>query len=335
MKAAILEKIGQPLTISDIEPPAPMHGQILVKMLCAGICGAQLQEIDGEKGNPNHLPHLLGHEGCGIVERVGYGVSNVSTGDNVVLHWRKGDGCESEVPVYTRNETQIKACPVTTFSEYVVVSENRVTKIDDDAPIDLAALLGCALSTSLATIENNVKMGQSVLVIGCGGVGLSMIFSSRQLFNAFPVVCEDLNKKKTDLAIQVGATDFYHSVQEDFYVLEKFGQFDVIIDTVGSVSRMGLLAPSGRYIVIGQKPVIHPLNFLVFFEGEGGRIQATQGGGFNPTKDIPRYVNLWRSGALLNYENLITHWISLDKINDGIQLMRDGKAGRIMINFIQ
>jgi len=333
MKAAILEKIRQPLTVSDIASPAPMHGQVLVKMLCSGICGSQLQEIDGEKGRPEYLPHLLGHEGCGMVERVGYGVKTVSKGDKVILHWRKGEGCESEVPVYSRNGTQIKSGPITTFSEYVVASENRVTRIDDDVPIDLAALLGCALSTSLATVENNVRPGQSVLVIGCGGVGLSMILAAR-LFNAFPVVCEDLIGKKENLAITVGATDFYNSIQEDFYVIKKFGRFDVIINTVGGVSRFGLLASSGRYIVIGNKPVIQPLNFLPFFEGEGGRIQATQGGGFNPTKDIPRYVNLWRSGALGNYADLITHWISLDKINDGIKLMRDGKAGRVMINFL-
>src|SRR5215469_18984093 len=109
MKAAILEKIGHPLVISDVESPAPMHGQVLVKMLCSGICGSQLQEIDGEKGRPEHLPHLLGHEGCGMVERVGYGVRTVSNGDKVVLHWRKGEGCEAQVPVYTRNGTQIKS----------------------------------------------------------------------------------------------------------------------------------------------------------------------------------------------------------------------------------
>jgi len=334
MKAAILEKIGHPLVISDIEPPAPMHGQVLVKMLCAGICGSQLQEIDGEKGNPDHCPHLLGHEGCGIVERVGFGIRSVSKGDKVVLHWRKGEGCDADPAIYRRGNEIIKSGSVTTFSEYVVVSENRVTRIDDDVPNDFAALLGCALSTALATVENNIQSGQSVLVIGCGGVGLSMVFVSG-ILNAFPIVCEDLNKEKKDLAIQNGANDFYPSITEDFYVLEQFGKFDVIIDTVGLVSRFGLLAPSGRYIVIGQKPVIHPLNFLAFFEGEGGRIQATQGGRFNPTKDIPRYVKLWRSGALLalDLNQLITHRISLGTINDGIQLMRDGKAGRVLIEF--
>src|SRR5215469_10014647 len=184
MKAAILEKIGHPLVISDVESPAPMHGQVLVKMLCAGICGSQLQEIDGEKGNPDHCPHLLGHEGCGIVERVGFGIRSVSKGDKVVLHWRKGEGCDADPAIYRRGNEIIKSGSVTTFSEYVVVSENRVTRIDDDVPNDFAAPLGCALSTALATVENNIQSGQSVLVIGCGGVGLSMVFVSG-ILNAF------------------------------------------------------------------------------------------------------------------------------------------------------
>src|SRR3989344_1211684 len=100
MRAAILEKISAPLVIGDVELTDLLFGQVLVKVLVSGICGAQLQEIAGNKGNAKFVPHLLGHEGAGIVEKIGVGVTRVKPGDKVVMHWRKGDGIESDFPVY-------------------------------------------------------------------------------------------------------------------------------------------------------------------------------------------------------------------------------------------
>ncbi len=181
MKAAVLEKIHDHLTVTDVHLPTAMQrGQVLVRVLCSGICGSQLQEIDGIKGNPEHLPHLLGHEGAGIVLAVGAGVTTVKEGDKVVMHWRKGDGIEAEPARYEAGHTwsPVKAGPITTFSEYAVVSENRVTSIPDDIPNNFAALLGCALSTAMSIVEHeaNPNVGDVISVIGCGGLGLSLIF---------------------------------------------------------------------------------------------------------------------------------------------------------------
>ncbi len=355
MKAAILEEIGKPLRVKTLDdrtfPYEDWHcqfGQILVRVLCAGICGAQLQEIDGKKGDPKHLPHLLGHEGCGIVEDIGPGIDRIRRGDKVVLHWRKRsrtgydafgigeDVCNSGFCIDSGDGCQlIKAGPCTTFSEYTIVSENRVTPTPYDVPSDLACLFGCCLSTALATIENiaRIKSGERALIVGCGGVGLAMILASK-VAGAIQIVATDSEQSKSKLAHDIGATGFIPAYVEDYY----FGpdRFDVIIDTAGVITRANLLAKGGRYIMVGQplpEMTLQPFTAGWIFQGNGGRVEATNGGGFNPTIDIPRYVQMWRDGKLDDYKKIITHRISLDQINEGIQLMRDGKAGRVMIEF--
>ncbi len=300
MKTAILEKIGAPLTVDEVDLTTEIkRGQVLVRVLCAGICGSQLQEIDGIKGNPNHLPHLLGHEGCGMVLATGEGVTTVKEGDKVVMHWRKGSGIEAEPAVYGN----IKAGPITTFSEYAVVSENRVTAIPQDIPNDFAALLGCALSTAVSIVEKEAKpnVGTIVSVIGCGGLGLSIIFALTMRRNEMWTVygC-DIWESKKQLVEQFHLAKFINRG------LEVTPPSDIVIDTVGIKPQIGT-----RYISLQKN--------------------GTSGGGFEPAKDIPRYCEMWRHGTFQGYEKIITHRISLDQINDGIQLMRDGKAGRVLI----
>src|SRR6476659_2726056 len=125
MKAAVLEQIDKPLVVADVGLTPPQFGQVLVKVLVSGICGAQLLEIGGHKGNAKFVPHLMGHEGCGIVEDVGVGVSRVKKGDKVIMHWRQGQGIESDFPEYIYNGKRIKSGKVTTFNEYSICSENR------------------------------------------------------------------------------------------------------------------------------------------------------------------------------------------------------------------
>jgi Zn-dependent alcohol dehydrogenase len=328
MKAAVLTELefNQPLTIMNVTVPDNLwHGQVLVKLIVSGICGAQLQEIAGHKGNTAHIPHMLGHEGCGIVQAVGPDVTNVKQGDKVVMHWRKGEGCDSEPAVYSDG---ITAGHITTFSELAIVSANRVTKVPDDLPADLGALLGCALSTALATIENvaKVKFGESVLVVGCGGVGLSLILAAK-LAHAHPIVGVDYKEAKKIWTEALGAIFSFTP--------PRLSQFDVIIDTSGQMPFLEHLAPSGRYIMVGQ-PIPYSTIYIhrahTMFNGTGLSIQATQGGNFNPTLDIPRYVRLWRSGALDDYRNLISHRVDLERINAGIDWVRDGQAARVMVD---
>ena len=334
MKAVILEKLDSNLTVGDVELTPLQYGQVLVKNLVSGLCGAQLQEISGLKGNANFLPHLMGHEGCGIVQEVGVGVNTVKVGDKVVMHWRKGDGIEAPFPSYIYNGNKMSSGKVTTLSEYSIVSENRLTTVPDDTPEELCALLGCGLTTALGVITNeaDVKFGESVLIIGSGGVGVNLIQGAK-LASAYPIYAVDVIEDKRDLCLAIGATEFINSTTTS---IDR--KFDVIIDTTGIPSVLSsaieLLSGKGRLILVGQpKPGqdVNIPNANKLFEGSGKVIRATQGGMTSPTDDIPRYINLHKSG-LLDISKIITHRFDIDDINEAFKLLRSGKAGRIMVN---
>lgn len=337
-KAAILTEIDKPLTLSEVETTDLQIGQVLVKILISGLCGAQLQEISGLKGNSKFLPHLMGHEGCGIVEEIGPGVTTVKVGDKVVMHWRKSDGIEANFPTYIYNGNKMSSGKVTTLSEYSVVSENRLTKVPHDSPDELCALLGCGLTTALGVINNDaqVKFGESVLIIGSGGVGLNLIQGAK-LASAYPIVALDITNEKRDLSLSVGATQYINITNENLLKSLDGLKFDVIVDTTGKVQSIQncfqLLSNKGRYILVGQpKPGEELLipNGYKMFDGDGKVFLASQGGKTSPTDDIPRYINLHKAGVL-DISKIITHEFQLDEINSAIDLLKSGKAGRIMI----
>lgn len=339
MKAALLTRYNAPLTIAEVGLTPLRYGQVLVRVLASGICGAQLQEIRGEKKGGT-LPHLLGHEGCGIVEEIGPGVTRVAPGQKVVMHWRKAAGIEAEFPRYVYKKEEITSGKVTTFSEKSICSENRLTPVPDDTPPELCALLGCGLSTALAIIESEatVKFGESVLIIGCGGLGANLIRAA-SMRKAHPICVLELHEHKSQLAHQCGCNDFFAIRGGDWRQLAVMQKrsFDVIIDTAGNSTTMEQALPylsdRGRYIMVGQpKPgeSVQITDARHLFQGEGKTIKATQGGGFRPDLDIPRYVALHTAG-LLDLDHIITHVFSLEKINSAIDAVRAGEAGRILI----
>jgi S-(hydroxymethyl)glutathione dehydrogenase/alcohol dehydrogenase len=361
MRAALLTSLNAPLELVDIEPSGPDYGQVLVRITASGICGAQLQEIRGEKGNEKFLPHPLGHEGVGIVEAIGIGVTTVAVGDKVICHWRCGAGIESDFPKYLAIDNgqheasgtrycDIRGGKVTTFQEKALVSENRCTRIDHDVPDELACLLGCSLSTALGTIEHEAKllMGESVLIIGCGGLGLNLIVAAK--IRGASVICAvDLHEDKRESAVGCGATDFVSTNPINFpaegerwprteiHYIAPDARFDVIIDTTGSPmainTHLPLVASSGRMVLVGQPPpggCVKIENARHLFDGTGKTIMATQGGRFNPATDVPRYIAAWRAG-FLKIDGIITHRFSLPEINDAIELVRSGQAGRVLI----
>lgn len=332
MKAAILTSLNSPLEIWDIEPCELEFGQVLVKIIVSGLCGAQLQEIAGHKGNAKFIPHLMGHEGAGIVEKIGPGVTKVKVGDMVVMHWRVGSGIESVNPKYTAKDKILTGGKITSLCQQAIVSENRLTPVPLNTDPKLCALLGCGITTALGTINNEakVKFGESVLIVGAGGVGLSLALASK-MCTAYPIVLVDNQSSKKDLAITMGATQFYTSL------LELNQKFDVVIDTTGNeyVISKGFdsLAPGGRMILVAQPKPETPITFCNasrIFQGVGNQIIATQGGKTSPNEDIPRYVALHKAG-LLNIDALITHNFKLSEINLALDTLRSGKAGRILI----
>ena len=311
MTAATLDAHNAPLTLHTISMGSPLFGEVKVRVLMAGICGAQLQEIAGHKAENMPLPRCLGHEGCGEVVEIGDGVTTVKEGDRVCLHWRKGAGMD--VPhgtIYHHFDyvriTDVPAGPIHTFCSEAILSENRITKVDYDTPPELVSLLGCALSTALACIENDAKLriGESFGISGMGGVGRSLLHAG------------------TAIGALYEATD----------------KVDCIFDTTGNPEQIeacfARLNPGGRLILIGQPAPNHAIripNARHMFDGSGMSIIASQGGQFVPQRDIPRYVKLWRAG-LLQWEPIVSHAYPLAEVNAALDMLRTGTAGRILLD---
>jgi Zn-dependent alcohol dehydrogenase len=331
-KAVILEKINEPLVVDYVAPTELKIGQVLVKILISGLCGAQLQEIAGLKGNSSFVPHLLGHEGCGIVEDIGPGVTKVKKGDKVIMHWRKGSGIESPFPEYIYKHKKISSGKVTTLSNYSIVSENRITPVLQNTPNELCALLGCGLSTAFGTINNiaKIKFGETVLILGCGGVGLNLIIASNLAGCGFAYGL-DKSLDKFSFVEDCGGR-FISNINQ----IED--PIDCIIDTTGSMSLVSnclpLLSTRGRCVIVSQPHndrSIELRNPAKFFINEGQTLSSTQGGSINPDEDFSRYIRLYYNNKI-NLEKIISHTFKLDQINDAVKLLISKKAGRIMID---
>lgn len=342
MKAAILTELRKPLVVTEIElPPALAVGQVLVKVHYSGICGSQLGEIDGAKGEDKFLPHLLGHEASGIVVAIGPGVRHVKPDQNVVLHWRKGLGIESETPAYAWDGRKVNAGWIATFNEYAIVSENRCTPIPGDSDLQIAALFGCAVTTGFGVVENNakVRIGESVVVFGAGGIGLNIV-QAAALVSAYPVIAIDLHDNKLQLAAEMGATHCINSSNGDVRqkILEIAGSagVDVFIDNTGqpSIIELGyqISKPQGRVTLVGVPRKGNNINIFSLPLHFGKGLSGSHGGEAIPQTDIPRYQQLFAAGRI-KLRELITDHFTLDQINDAIAGVRTGKVrGRCLIS---
>lgn len=341
MKAAVLTELHTPLEILEISMPEKLLvGQVLVKIHFSGICGSQLGEIDGAKGEDKYLPHLLGHEASGTVLDIGPGVRHVKPGDKVVLHWRKGIGIEAETPHYTSAGRKINAGSVTTFSDYSIVSENRVTPIPVDSDLEVAALFGCAVTTGFGVVENNAKLriGESVVVFGAGGIGLNIV-QAAALVSAYPIIAVDLHDNKLELARMMGATHVINSSHGDIrqQIMDIVGNagVDAFIDNTGqpAVIEMAyqMTKPQGRVTLVGVPRKDKNINIYSLPLHFGKIISGSHGGEAIPQTDIPRYHQLFRVGRI-QLKSLITNYYPLEKINDALAGVRNGAiAGRCLI----
>lgn len=340
MKAAILVAQRKPLVVDEIEVPELAVGQVLVKVAYSGICGKQLEEISGKRGEDPYIPHLLGHEGAGTVVEVGPGVRKVKGGDHVVLHWMKGSGIDSEPPRFRWNGTEVSAGWVTTFSQYTIASENRITSIPKDVPLDAASLLGCAATTGLGIVFNDAALmpGQSIAVFGVGGVGLNVL-QGAGLVNAYPIVAVDLHDHKLEQALAFGATHTINSRNQDLESslrdLAGPGGLDVAVDLTGDATvrevAYNLTSDRGKTVLAGVPHHLDRITIDSFPLHHGRRIIGSHGGNTQPDVDIPRYLRLYELGKL-KLEEQITHRFCLDDINQGIELVQTGEAGRCVVS---
>lgn len=341
MKAAILVEQRRPLVVDEAELPRSLEvGQVLVKIHFSGICGSQLGEIDGAKGEDKFLPHLLGHEASGTVIETGPGVKHVNAGDTVVLHWRKGLGIEGAPPAYRWRGSKLNAGWIATFNEYAIVAENRMTAIPADSDLEVAALFGCAVTTGFGVVENNarVRIGESVVVFGAGGVGLNIV-QAAALVGAYPVVAVDLFDNRLALAKEMGATHLINSKKQDAReAIERIVGLqgvDAFIDNTGqpAIIELGyqLTKPQGRVTLVGVPRMGNNINIYSLPLHFGKELSGSHGGEAIPNQDIPRYLALYRAQRI-KLRELLTERLSLDDINVAIDNMRSGKiSGRCLI----
>ncbi len=340
-KAAILVEQKKPLVIDEVEIPPLGYGQVLVQVKVSRICGSQIGEIDGAKGPDKFLPHLLGHEGGGIVVETGPEVSRVRAGDHVVLHWREAKGIQSRPPKYDWRGKTVNAGYITTFNDYAVVSENRLTPIPAEVDFEVAALLADTLTTGFGLINNDahLKLGESVVVIGCGGIGMGVLLGAK-LAGACPLIGVDLFPHKLDLALSIGATHTINSKEVDFVAAAREilgGPFaDVVIDGTGNPAvlekALALTAPQGKCVGFGVMPYDRKLTLNTLPLHLGKTLTGSHGGSSRPDEDIPRYLRMMKQNQF-HLKNFVSHRLPLEEINGAVEKMRSGEVVHAMIHF--
>lgn len=362
MKAALLTAIGQPLVISEVELAAPVGREVRVEVKASGLCHSDLHIMENDYGYP--LPALLGHEISGIVAEIGPEVTGLTVGDHVVAHLIGHCGtCEacSDGRVYEcQNRTAVQRpageaprlsvdgqpvlqlADIGGFAEQVVVHENNLVAISKDIPFDRAALLGCGVITGAGAAINSaqVRVGDTVAVIGCGGVGLNAV-QGAAIAGARRVIAIDLQPAKLELAKTFGATDVINPAEEN--VLERIREitgadgvdhaFEVIGLTATAQQAIEITGRGGTAYMVGlQKPGTRIEVDSMELLREQKSVRGVYMGSTTPRTDIPMYAEMYLQGRL-NLDDLVSQTISLEEINEGYADLKKGEVARSVIVF--
>ncbi len=359
MKAAVLHQVGDDrLDVrDDVVTTAVGAGKVRIKIRATGVCHSDLSAMNGTI--PVAAPAVLGHEGAGEVVEVGVGVTSISEGDHVVVCWSPQCGqchdCINGQPQlcmtymlnafsdahFSYGQTPLFGMAgAGTFAEELIVLEPGALRIDKDMPFDAAALIGCGVMTGVGAVINAAKVepGSSVIVIGCGGVGISAIQGAR-LSGAATIVAVDMVEKKLEWAKQFGAThaitppDLPEAIREltggaGFdYGFEVVGRSDTIKTAYDATRRGGTTVVVG----VGKADDMLQLSAFDLFYNEKN-LRGSYYGSANIRRDFPRLLSLWRSGAL-DLEGMITRRLGIDDINDAFAAMQAGEVIRQVITF--
>lgn len=326
-KAAVLRKTGQELSIEEIKSSSLSFGQVLVQVKYSGICRSQLMEKEGKRGEDKWLPHLLGHEGFGVVEEIGEGVSKCKPGDRVVLSWLEGKGIDADNPTYfDALGKKINSGKVTTFSNYSVVSENRLFLAPQGFSDKFLPLFGCALLTGggMAIKYGNRPEVKKVCVIGFGGIGSAAALVLKG-FGNLQIEIVEVAQEKIEMARKLGFIEIHNEISK------SSGNFDLVIEASGTISAIeeGFtnLSATGTLVFAshpenGSKISLDPHELI-----KGKRIFGTWGGDVNPDEDMKMIGELLaKSGA--NLDLLLGEIFSIDETNKGLAYLDSGKPGR-------
>lgn len=370
IRAAVLEKIGaerpyaksRPLSIQEVELEGPGQGEVLVRMAVAGLCHSDLSVIDGNRPRP--VPMVLGHEASGVVEEVGDHVDDLQPGDHVVFVFMPSCGhcspcaegrpalCEPGAVANGKGELlggtnrlrwkgqrAYHHVGVSSFAEYATVSRRSLVKIDRDVPLDIAGLIGCAVLTGAGAVFNtgDVKPGGSTAIIGLGGVGLAAVLGAVAA-GAETIVAVDRLDSKLEFAKELGATHTFNA--EDPDVVAKVreatkGGVEATLEFAGSVKALefgyAITRRGGTTITAGLP---HPSAMVslpaVTLVAEERTLKGSYIGSGVPSRDIPRFLGLYRRGKL-PVDRLLTHRLKLDEINEGFDRLADGSAVRQIV----
>jgi Zn-dependent alcohol dehydrogenase len=335
--SAYLDKLRAPLKLGLLTLDKPLKsGQVLVQILATAICGSQIGEIDGIKGDDKHLPHCLGHEAIARVVD-SHESSKAQDGEFVILHWMKGSGVDAPSGSYVDNGTRINAGKITTFMSHAIVSENRLTKIAEPPPerIPLYSTIGCAHLTAYGVLTNDLKstVQRRVLLIGGGGVGQAMIPHLRfQQTNEIVVI--DRNLQRQEQCRRLGANAVFSGIHA------AFGErFDAVIDFSGDPKSIehgyNLLNNTGTLCLVGVTPVGKKISIDPMPLHYGKQIVGSYGGSCNPDTDIKEV--LARIETAPEFFSLQEFSIfPLERVNYALDQLRLGKVpGRAIISFIE
>jgi alcohol dehydrogenase len=369
-RAAVLSAMGmtrpyaasRPLEIAEVDLEGPGPGEILVKIAAAGLCHSDLSVINGDRPRP--MPMALGHEAAGVVEELGEGVTDLRVGDHVVLVFVPSCGhcapCAEGRPALCEPGAAANAAGTllsgarrirrggsplyhhlgcSAFAERVTASRRSAIKIDPELPLEQAALFGCAVLTGVGAVVNTaqVRAGQTVAVVGLGGVGLSAVLGAVAA-GAREVIAIDIAEDKLALAKGVGATRTFDARQEDCVAAVKEatgGGVDVAIEMAGSPKAFELAYRAtrrgGTTVTAGLPPPSAGWSLpLVNLVGEERTIKGSYIGTCVPVRDLPRYVALFRLGKL-PVDRLMSGTLPLEEINRGFDLLQEGRAVRQIV----
>jgi len=366
VKAAVAFKAGEPLKIETVQLEGPRTGEVLVEIKASGVCHTDAFTLSGE--DPEGIfPAILGHEGAGVVVECGPGVSSLEVGDHVIPLYtpecRECDYCTSgktnlcQAVRVTQGqglmpdgssrfsidgEDIFHYMGTSTFSNYTVVPEIALAKIRQDAPFDKVCYIGCGVTTGIGAVMNTAKVepGSNIAVFGLGGIGLNVVQGAR-LVGANKIIGVDLNSGRKRLAEKFGMTHFIDASKTDTLVADIIdlsnGGVDYSFECIGNVNVMRDALECchkgwGESVIIGVAGAGQEISTRPFQLVTGRVWRGTAFGGAKGRTDVPKIVD-WYMDGKINIDDLITHTMSLEKINDGFDLMHAGESIRSVVKF--
>ena len=358
MKAAVLYAPNQPLVIEDIEVDEPQAGEVLIKTAATGVCHSDLHFMEGKWMYP--MPVVLGHESAGVVEKVGPGVTNVKAGDRVVVAFVQSCGacnrcvtgrpnlCSNGQSLNRMGRIKLNGQPIAqfagmgAFAEHQLVSDKACVKVPDGVRMEVAALVGCSVMTGVGAVTNTVKLqvGQTVAVVGCGGVGLNIIQGAK-LAGASRIIAVDLMESKLAAAKEFGATDVVDASSGDAVQQVQAmtgGGVDYAFEAIGLMKTAQqcweMARRGGQAVVVGMLPLMEQLTLPgagMGFLGEKG-IVGSYYGSTRQTYDMPWLMELYRQKRL-KIDELISRKYELGQINEAYDALKGGEVNRSVIVF--